>query len=211
MIQIQKQPGQRVLELGCGETRNPSADVAIDVRPIPGVTDFSFNLEETPWPIKDADFFCVLAEFVLEHVTWSKVKGVIAETFRVLQPGGAAVFTVPNTEAQLSWIQMNQGGWDGKDLQAAASELIFGSQNYSDNAHKAFFSPGVAIKLFSEAGFQNVTTRAYGARSTDLSIECRKPIDAAPPTSALCGHNGPQGAICKLAKGHLGNHVGEIP
>ena len=207
MIQIQKQPGQRVLEIGCGAQRNPSADVAVDVRPIPGVTDFAFNLEESPWPIKDADFFCVLGEFCLEHVAWPKVKDVLAETFRVLQPGGIAVFTTPNHEAQFEWIKNNQGGWDGKDLQESASELIFGSMDYPDNTHKAFFSPGVAIKLFSEAGFQNVVTRPYGSRSTDMSIEAKKPL----VTIETCGHAGPQGAVCKLTKGHSGNHVGEIP
>ena len=91
------------------------------------------------------------------------------------KPGGRVVFAVPNTEAQMRWTLENQRGWDGKDLFTSASEKIFGSLDYPENSHKAFFSPAVAVQLFQEAGFADVVTSPYGARSTDLLIEANKP------------------------------------
>ena len=60
MLQLDKQPGMRVLELGCGENRHPQADVAVDVRKT-NATDFACNLSVFPWPLQDAEFDFVLA------------------------------------------------------------------------------------------------------------------------------------------------------
>lgn len=178
MITLNKQPGQRVLELGGGDNRNPASDVNCDVRKVDGV-DFACDFEQ-PLPIASDEFDCVFSHFALEHVSYPKVPPLLAEIFRVLKPGGKAVVAVPNTEAQMRWIQEHPEGWDGKDLFAAASELLFGSQTYEANAHKSFWSPTAATDLFRAAGFEGVVVRPYGARDTDMAVEANKPANAPP-------------------------------
>lgn len=173
MIEINKHPGRRILELGCGNNRHPAADVATDIRFIQGVTDFPCNFEE-PLPISSEDFDCVLCLFALEHLSYPKVPAFLREVYRILKAGGKAVFAIPNTQAQTQWIANNPNGWDGKDIATASSELLYGSQTYAENSHKAYFSPEIAVKLFRDAGFSSVLTSPYNERGTDLVVEAMK-------------------------------------
>lgn len=164
----------RVLELGCGDNRHVQSTVAVDVRQTPCV-DFPCDFNETPMPIADADFDIVYSQFMLEHLSFPKVLPLLQDCLRILRPGGMGVFIVPNTEEQLKWIQTHPDGWDGKDFFTSASELLFGSQTYRENHHSVYFSPDVAIKLFSQAGFESIQTVKYGSAGTDLLIQARKP------------------------------------
>ena len=177
MITINKQPGQRILELGGGANRNPAADVNVDLRSVEGV-DFAVNFEEPNWPIGSEEFDAVLSHFSLEHLSYAKLRQALKEILRVLKPGGRVIVAVPNTEAQHQWIAKNPNGWDGKNLFDSASELLFGSQDMAQdaNSHKSYWSPSIAQNLFSEAGFESIVTAAYGARDTDLSIVATKPV-----------------------------------
>lgn len=175
MIQINKQPGQRILELGGGANRNPSADVNVDARQVDGV-DFVVDFESSDWPISSNEFDCVLAHFVLEHVSYKAVPNFLKESIRILKPGGQFICAVPNTEAQMKWALEHPEGWDGKDMFTSASEKLFGSQDYVQNAHKSFFSPAVAIDLFQRAGFCDIVTSPYGERQTDLAVQAVKPV-----------------------------------
>jgi predicted SAM-dependent methyltransferase len=176
VIEFKKQPGQRILDLGGGSNRHPQADVNVDIRAVPGV-DFQWDLSRFPWPLRDGEFDAVLACFVLEHVPFPKTAEFLRETLRVLKPGGRALFTLPNTEAQWDWLREHPDGWDGKDLFTSASELLYGSQDMEGdaNSHRAYFSPTVAAQLFQAAGFRPVTVRAWGERGTDLLVEAVRP------------------------------------
>lgn len=183
MLQLTKPPGVRVLELGGGNNRHPMSDVNVDVRQGPQ-TDFTADFE-APLPIADADFEVVYCAYCLEHVTWRKVPAFLSEVYRVLKTPGKAVFLVPNTEAQLKWVQSHPEGWDGKSFFESASGVLFGDCDYPENSHKAFLSPDVVHKLFTDAGFSAVQTRPHGERNTDLLVEALKGprIDSAPPVS----------------------------
>lgn len=173
-----KKPTDRILELGAGDSPNPSSDVIVDVR-ASAFTHFTADFIQ-PLPIKDEDFTCVLAHFVLEHLPYRCVLPFLKEVHRVLKPGGYAIFAVPNTKEQIRWIADHQGGWDGKPLFEAASELLYGSQNMpgSDgvdhNTHRVYFDPTTAALLFAEAGFVDVVVAPYGERDTDLTVQLRK-------------------------------------
>lgn len=176
MIQIQKYEGQRVLELGGGKNRHPAADVNVDVRAGEGV-DFTCNFEE-PLPIQSDEFDAVYSHFSLEHVSWRGTQQFINEMFRVLKPGGKAIVAVPNTEEQIKWLESHGEGWDGKDVFESASCILYGDQDYPDNTHKAYWSPTIAFKLFTNAGFKDVVIEPYGERSTDMVILAEKPSDS---------------------------------
>lgn len=226
-IKFAKRPGQRVLELGCGDNPHPQSDVKIDIRQT-SCTDFVCSFEN-PLPIKDSDFDGVYAAYCLEHVSYPKVLALLKEICRVMKPGGRCVFLIPNTEEQLYWIQKHPEGWDGKDLFNAASELIFGSQDYPENSHRTFFSPVIATRLFLEAGFKDVTTVAHNPRGTDLLVQAVKPSDAIGaleqgnqltenliegPKRVMermqCGAIGPDGVKCQLEINHHGKHKAEV-
>ena len=128
MITLNKQPGQRILELGGGGNRHPQADCNVDIRPAPDV-DFQCNLEE-PLPINDQDFDAVFSQYCLEHLSWRKVPDFLKEVLRVLKPGGKAIFVVPNTFIQLEWASSHPGGWDGKDFFQSVSCVLYGDQDY---------------------------------------------------------------------------------
>lgn len=177
MIQFNKQPGQKILELGCGNNPHPQSDVRVDVRPVPGVTDFTANFDE-PLPIASGEFDSVYAQYVIEHVSWRKLKAFLAETLRVLKPGGTAIFVTANTVAQFQFIVDNPEGWDGKDDFDSFSCVMFGDQDYPDNAHKNFLDPKLAVRLMQDAGYENVLTQPWGERQTDMVIQGMRPKDS---------------------------------
>lgn len=174
---FQKSPTQKILELGGGDNPHELADVNVDIRPGPRV-DFTVDFNSDDWPISSGEFDAVIARFVLEHVSYLRVPNFLRECYRILKPGGKAVIIVPNTQAQLQWIQEHLSGWDGKDIFTSASEILFGSQDYEANAHKSFFSPTIISDLLTMTGYVNLTTQPYGERSTDLIAIAEKPMQA---------------------------------
>lgn len=173
MFQFNKLPGQRILELGGGANRHHQTDVNVDVRPGPGV-DFTADFDK-PLPIKDADFDGVLSIYCIEHLSWRNVSQFLKETLRVLKPLGSLVLVTANTDSQIQFIKENPDGWDEKPAFESFSCLLFGDQDYPENTHKNYMNPDLITQLLVKAGYQNVTTQPYGARSTDMIIVARKP------------------------------------
>lgn len=177
MIQLRTKATDKVVELGGGA--NPMLQPNVDCRACydaqgrPTV-DIQADFNE-PLPLGDKDFDGVLCRYALEHVSWRRVRPFLAEVFRILRPGGKAIFLVPNTEAQLRWIQEHPEGWDGKDFFDSASGVLFGDNDYPENTHRAFFSEGIARSLFQEAGFSPVEIQPYGERHTDMIIQAIRP------------------------------------
>lgn len=176
---------ERILELGGGESPmvHPACrgghDVNVDLRmcfdgegkqTVDFIADFNEKL-----PIQSEEWDAVYAGYVVEHIAWPKVKSFLLEVFRVLKPGGRFVFLTANTEAQMSWIKANPEGWDGKEFFESASEVLFGSANYSGNFHCSFFTPSVIQKLLVDAGFESVMIQPHNPRSTDMLVRAAKP------------------------------------
>lgn len=170
-LTIKRTPGDKVLELGGGN--NPLVRPNADVRPGP-LVDFVVDFDGSVLPFPDGEWDCVVSHFALEHVSWRNVIPFLQEVFRIVKPGGMAVFAVPNTEAQFHWALNNPAGWDGKGPFESISEVIFGSQDYPENYHKCFFSPGIVEMLFTAVGFGKVDVKPYGERATDMVISAVK-------------------------------------
>lgn len=170
---VNKQPGQKILELGGGSNRHPSADCNVDVRAVEGV-DFTCSFDEL-LPVQSYEWDCVLSFYVLEHISYRRVKQFVSEIYRILKPNGTVIITVPNTEAQIKWLQEHPEGWDGRDFFESVSGLLYGDQDYPDNTHKMYLNPVILHQLFEKAGFENVQVKEYGERSTDMSLVARKP------------------------------------
>ncbi len=176
MIRFTNLPeGSKVLELGGGDNPQPITTCNVDVRQGKRV-NFVVNFEEFPWPIKDDEWPIVLSIFCLEHISWRLVTQTLKEIHRIMQPGGKLVVVVPNTEAQMKYI-LAKPEWDGDE-----GSMLFGGQDYGENAHKSAWSPRWATKIFSEAGFENIIVSPYTQNpqtrpgdETDMLIECSKP------------------------------------
>ena len=182
-----KNPTDVFIELGGGA--NPvthprclgGPDVNVDVRACytpegHQTVDFTINFEEFPWPISDNDFDGLISHFCLEHVSYQNVPRFLSECLRIIKPGGRCVIVTANTEAQLRFIQGHPSGWDDKDDFYSFSEVLFGTQDYQANAHRAYFSPGILAKLLTQARFREVNVQPYGARGTDLLVEGVKSV-----------------------------------
>ncbi len=173
MVSLRTKPGERIIELGCGDNPNSACQVHTDSRPNSKI-DFVCDLEK-PFPIKDNDFQGVFASFALEHVSWRGLPQCISEMFRILSPSGKVVIITANTEAQIKYL--TDGGAkrhkDGEFIES--SRILFGDNDYPENSHKSFFSPSILTELFSQVGFVNIIIQPFGDLKTDLVLEATKP------------------------------------
>jgi ubiquinone/menaquinone biosynthesis C-methylase UbiE len=101
------QPGERILDAGCGTGRNLAALLAAGAQPcgidfspgmlavarqkFPALTLLQADLQER-FPFPDAGFDAVLCALIGEHL--SDLRALNAEVFRVLKAGGRYVFSV---------------------------------------------------------------------------------------------------------------------
>ncbi len=195
MIQLKNAPGDRWLEIGAGNkpTLKPTClggvDVVTDVQiwhddKNNQLTDCVVDLEK-PFLLQSEEFDGVVGIFCLEHVSYRNVRATLKECFRVIKPMGRVCFVIPNTLAQMKWIQDNPDGWDGREFFESASGLIFGDLDYEANSHKAFFTPDIISKLLMDTGFQDVLPSPYGARNTDMVVTATRPIRTAAEALAV--------------------------
>lgn len=176
-IELRTKPGEKIIELGGGAC--PRFRPNVDVRPCYDAqgnqtVDFTADFNQS-LPIQSEEWDGVFCQFALEHISYTKVPGFLAEVFRILKPGGKAVFVIPNTEAQVHWILNHSQGWDGKDFFNSASEKLFGTQDYPENSHKCYFNALTAHELFHTAGFNQVQVSPYGERQTDMVVQAVRP------------------------------------
>lgn len=162
-------PNEAIIELGGGD--NPVFRPNVDIRPGPTV-DLVADLNN-PLPLPDKAYNGVFSSYNLEHMSWRKVRSYIKECCRILAPGGSAVFITANLLEQAKFI-LSKEEWTDNEVCC-----IFGDQNYLGddwraNSHCCGFSPEFAIRLFREAGFDNVLIIPHGSLGTDMIIEAGK-------------------------------------
>ncbi len=105
-------PGDRVLDVGCGDGYFTAVLAEIGARPVGADVaeaalerarerhaegDYVRILPHGPWPFGDAAFDVVWAGEVLEHV--ADTERWLNEARRVLRPGGTLLITTPNVGA----------------------------------------------------------------------------------------------------------------
>jgi predicted SAM-dependent methyltransferase len=175
MITLNTDPNGRYLDLGCGDNPHPACQVHVDCRPGPHI-NFTADFNE-PLPIKDEDFDGVFNQFVIEHLSWRKVRQFVRELYRVTKPGGKVLTITANTKAQIEWIKSHPEGWDGMDDFESFSCILFGANDYPENTHRNYWDPDLAVKLFGEAGFEDITVQPYGPDRgpTDMAVIASKP------------------------------------
>lgn len=156
--------GDKVLEVGGGD--RPSFRPNMDCRQLPTV-DIVADLNE-PWPVNNETYDGVFGMYIIEHVSWRRVRQFIGESYRVLRPTGIAVMITANLLEQARKLVETQDWNDGLVC------MIFGDNDYPENTHRCGFSPQHAIRLFKEAGFHEVTIFEHPDCQTDMIIQAHK-------------------------------------
>jgi len=131
------------------------------------LVDIVADLEKT-LPLPDASCDHVISVYAIEHLSWRSIQGFISEIYRILKPSCRVIIVTANLLEQAKLIASKQN-WDGTE-----SNLIFGSQDYSENSHKCGFSPEYLEKCFKDAGFSKVITAPLLGCPTDLWLEATK-------------------------------------
>lgn len=91
----------RVLDLGCGTAKEPGA-FGVDNVALPGV-DLVHDLLDFPYPVADGSVREVYLKHVLEHFDFADGQRILAEVYRVLEPGGVARVRVPHVFCVAGW------------------------------------------------------------------------------------------------------------
>lgn len=155
-------PHEKVLEIGGGE--HPMFRPNLDIRQLPTV-DIVCDLH-SKFPIEDHSFDGVYCSYLLEHISWRKVKEFIKEVKRILKPGGKVFFMTANLLEQCKKFIESQ-----TDDEVCA---IFGGQDFGEewraNAHYCGFSPQSVKKMFLECGFDGVEIQEHPNCKTDMII-----------------------------------------
>lgn len=142
------------LNLGSGD-QPQSGFVNVDLW---GPADARFNLLNR-FPVPDAWVQEVYTHHVLEHFTIRDVERILAESFRVLAPGGLMHSSVPET------------------VEAPTITRDFVARAFG-HAHKSMFTERLLGELLAVAGFaevRRVEQRGYSHRVGSLNMEGRKP------------------------------------
>jgi len=155
-------PGDRVLDLGCGDGAfsavlrdHSAAPVAVDVaqealrraRAAHPWLEAHHVAEGTPLPFADQGFDAVWAGEVLEHVV--DTVALVAEVRRVLRFGGVLIATTPYHGRVATAVLA---------LRGRAFE-----QHFDPRAdHLRFFTPRSLTGLLHDGGFPDVILRAVG-------------------------------------------------
>jgi 2-polyprenyl-3-methyl-5-hydroxy-6-metoxy-1,4-benzoquinol methylase len=155
-------PGQRVLDLGCGEGRFAAALTAAGARVlaadiaeeplrrarvrVPGLEVHLLG-GEAKWDLADAGFDLVWAGEVIEHV--ADTQGWLSEARRVLRPGGLLLLSTPD-HGPLTRLRM------GLSARAFATRLD------PLGEHVRFYTRRTLGRVLAGFGFDEVSVRAAG-------------------------------------------------
>ena len=164
---LEPEPGELVLDAGCGTGRNLGALLERGCRPVgldlslgmlgvarrrfPSVPLAQADLE-APLPLRPDRFDAVLCALVGEHL--SDLHCAFAQTYAALRPGGRLVFSVFHPELAAAGIEANfeRSGVEYRlgaerhsvaDYLAAADDAGFGELEWSEHAADAAVSDAI--------------------------------------------------------------------
>ncbi|MEW5867343.1 MAG: HAD-IIIA family hydrolase [Bacillota bacterium] len=151
------------LNLGCGcDYRDGyvNVDIRTTVR-----TDICCSVDRLPFPDCNADY--IVAKDVLEHFGRLEVESVLKEWVRVLKPQGEIEIITPNLEAICSGYLRGDFGTE------RLVELLYGTQDYPENTHKAGFDLKSMAVLMEKCGVEVLDVHSDGG--SNLIAKGRKP------------------------------------
>jgi len=149
------------LHLGCND-RALEGWTNLDIINGPGV-DLVSSAHELP-ELLDGSVDEILAEHLLEHLTFYEAQRALAEWYRILKPGGKLTIEVPNLvglcrafieASEYERFQSNKGSW-------SIAHHIYGNQTGRSSeeqlsqVHKSGYSPLRLEEMLIGVGFTDV-------------------------------------------------------
>ncbi len=168
-------PQVKKLEVGSGFNPHPGY-VHVDVRPGLPQLDKVCDFSKSKLPYKNGEFGEVLANHVIEHISWRKLPFVVSEWARVLTPGGKLVLRTPNlrfiAEKYLAGETTPEHPVDEGFIKQELSDTVtpawwanikfFSGQDYEANFHRVCFDFPMLKALLERYGFSSVVEADLG-------------------------------------------------
>lgn len=149
------------INLGCGQfkLRPDWVNVDADPRVEPDVT-----MTVPPLHFADGEAEEIYCGHLLEHLRPEQGAALLAECYRVLQPGGRLGVVVPDTreimrrwlEGSASLVEMPPGRfWRMDDLDHVCATFLFST--YQDSPHQWAYDADTLARTLELAGFEGLT------------------------------------------------------
>jgi SAM-dependent methyltransferase len=129
-------------------TKGRMADLLADA----GVTDLTWDLERTPYPVADNSFDAVIMTEVYEHLRDYPVHSLV-EVRRILRPGGFLLFTTPNSAYVVNRLRVALG----RSIAGSLDDWIAG-EPYARHAREYTFAE--MKKMMEYAGLDVVSMKS---------------------------------------------------
>jgi predicted SAM-dependent methyltransferase len=119
-------------------------------------------------PFPDKSVHAIYSSHLLEHLTYQQGQTVLAESIRVLKPGGTFSICVPNARIYIEGylgmreIPEDYFGWKPAFNSTTAIDAV-NYVAYMDGEHKYMFDIDNLLHLLNEAGFVDVRERSLDA------------------------------------------------
>lgn len=172
---LDPQPGERILDAGCGTGRNLGP--LLDSRALPAGLDFSPGMLavarashpraslfmadlQAPLPLRDAQFDAVLCSLIGEHL--DRLAHTLQEFRRVTRPGGRLVFTVYHPDLAFAGVEANfEAG--GRIYRLGA--VLYSVQDYFDLIAAGGFRIETAKEIADPVRKRNILLAVRAARA----------------------------------------------
>ena len=169
----QKQPIK--LHLGCGPIKLPDY-LNIDGEYCANDPEIIIHDISDVYPIPNDCVDEILSVHVIEHIEHWKIRGMLAEWYRILRPGGQAAVEWPDLLKACEFIVANPDSLISDDRRVLKKTInsVFGNSKYQNRAmmHAYGYSIASMSRLFTEAGFSIVRSEnnLYAKTSSDSRI-----------------------------------------
>jgi predicted SAM-dependent methyltransferase len=142
----------RKLEIGCGQRPTPGY-IHNDLNAFDGV-----DIVGSPWQIDllDGSLDEVLALGLIEHLTYAQVRDTFRNVHRMLAPGGAFFFDVPDIP---TWCHYVVDHFEGREIPFTIDHVfntLYGWQRWPGDEHKSGWWQARLEAQLRECGFHEL-------------------------------------------------------
>lgn len=166
----------RRLQIGAGTSRR-GGWLNTDIEPANGL---AFLDASKPFPLEDGTFHYVASEHVIEHLTYDEGKVMLAESFRVLAPGGTVRIATPDLGVLIDLFKENKSKEAQRYLADKVKqyrwpsdpkpETIILNLQMSSWGHKFLYDAETLMAALTRAGFVSAKKYTVG-KSDDPALE----------------------------------------
>lgn len=125
-----------------------------------------------PFPLDSGSFHYVFSEHVIVHLTYEQGTHMLAESYRILAPGGKVRVTTPNLLRFVGLFQEQKSdemeryiagklAWHGWPPHPTTEATILNLQ-LSSFGHKFVYDPGTLAAAMTHAGFESIQEFSVG-------------------------------------------------